>query len=169
MSYNRYHLFLIQFSVECNIKAIPLLSGLVLALFLANLAPTYYDKYLGSGHGPSVVNAFDNSDSHRRLAAGATNGPSKFKLSSCNVWGHDLTWHFIANDVVMVFHFALATKEVTEALLPGGSLNPPNKALNPIYCTVGGIVGPVAVYFIVLHAFLAIGWIGPEQQAELSR
>jgi hypothetical protein len=63
----------------------------------------------------------------------------------------------------------LATKEVTEALLPGGSLNPPSKALNPLYCTFGGVAGPIAVYFILLHAFIAMGWISHDQQEELSR
>lgn len=36
-------------------------------------------------------------------------------------------------DIFMVFFFGLAAKEVTEALLPGGSLNPPSKV-----CVWGG-------------------------------
>ena len=69
----------------------------------------------------------------------------------------------------MVFHFALATKEVTEALLPGGSLNPPMKAINPICCTFGGIIGSIVAYFALLHAFIATGWISDDHQDELSR
>ena len=85
--------------------AIPLLSGLVLALFLANLTPSWYQYYFGSAHGPDSANAFDNSRSytmanstgyHRRLAAAAAD---VFKLSSCDVWGHDFTLHFFSNDV----------------------------------------------------------------------
>lgn len=65
--------------------------------------------------------------------------------------------HFFANDIVMVLHFAVAMKEVTEALLPGGSLNPPSKAMNPIFCTLGGVLGPAAVYFALLNAMVAAG------------
>ena len=48
----------------------------------------------------------------------------------------------------MVFFFGIAAKEVTESCLPGGSLNPPKKALAPLVATVGGVSGPVAVYAI---------------------
>lgn len=44
-------------------------------------------------------------------------------------------------------------KEITESLLPGGSLNPPTKALNPLITTVGCITGPIAIYFILLKLF----------------
>jgi hypothetical protein len=75
----------------------------VLALWLANLAPEFYQKYFASAHGPDFVNAFDNAydASHRRLATKSSDGPhdESFKLSACNVWGHDVTYHFLANDV----------------------------------------------------------------------
>jgi NhaA family Na+:H+ antiporter len=32
------------------------------------------------------------------------------------------------NDIFMVFFFGIAAKEITEACLPGGSLNPPREA-----------------------------------------
>jgi Na+/H+ antiporter NhaA len=73
------------------------------------------------------------------------------------IFGHAVTLHFFANDLIMVFHFGLAVKEVTEALLPGGSLNPPSKAANPIMATMGGVFGPVGVFFIILKVFMAIG------------
>ena len=41
--------------------------------------------------------------------------------------------------------------------MPGGSLNPPSKALNPIITTLGGVIGPVAVYFLLLEVFVSIG------------
>ena len=58
----------------------------------------------------------------------------------------------------MVGHFGMAVKEISEALLPGGSLNPPNKAINTMITAVGGLVGPVAVFFALLNAFFnAVG------------
>ena len=59
---------------------------------------------------------------------------------------HGLTLHFIVNDILMALFFAIAGKEVWESLLPGGSLSNPRRAATPLLATVGGIVGPVAVY-----------------------
>jgi hypothetical protein len=36
--------------------------------------------------------------------------------------GHPVTIHFIANDILMNFHFGIATEEVVESFLPGGIL-----------------------------------------------
>jgi len=52
----------------------------------------------------------------------------------------------------MVFFFGIAAKEITEACLPGGELNPPSKAINTLLGTIGGVVGPVGVYFLMLEA-----------------
>jgi NhaA family Na+:H+ antiporter len=76
-----------------------------------------------------------------------------------------VTLHFFANDIIMCFHFALAMKEITEALLPGGSLNPPSKATNPLITTLGGLVGPIVCYFLFLEAFVLLGLF----DAELAR
>ena len=57
-----------------------------------------------------------------------------------------LSFHFITNDFFMVFFFGIAAAEITQSCLPGGDLNPPRKAVNPLLATVGGIVGPVTVY-----------------------
>ncbi|MCB9731681.1 MAG: Na+/H+ antiporter NhaA [Deltaproteobacteria bacterium] len=59
----------------------------------------------------------------------------------------ELTLHFFFNDIFMVFFFGIAAKEITESCLPGGALNPPRKAVNPLLATVGGVLGPIAVYF----------------------
>ena len=63
-----------------------------------------------------------------------------------------LTLHFFVNEFMMVFFFGIATKEITEACLPGGALNPLRKAVNPLLATLGGILGPVTVY-------LAMTWL----------
>ncbi|WP_316013685.1 Na+/H+ antiporter NhaA [Roseobacter sp. HKCCA0434] len=62
--------------------------------------------------------------------------------------GHrTLTLHYLINDVLMALFFAIAGKEVWEAVaLKDGSLRG-KKALTPLIATSGGILGPVAVYF----------------------
>lgn len=57
-----------------------------------------------------------------------------------------LTLHYLVNDVLMAFFFAIAGKEVWEAIiLENGSLRG-KKSLTPLIATMGGMLGPVAVY-----------------------
>jgi len=77
-----------------------------------------------------------------------------------------LTLHFLVNDVLMAFFFAIAAKEVWEAvILESGSLRG-SKAVTPLIATAGGMLGPVAVY-LALAAVLGIlgdvhrGWAIP--------
>lgn len=81
--------------------------------------------------------------------------------------GHrTLTLHFLVNDVLMAFFFAIAGKEVWEAVaLENGSLRG-KKALSPLIATAGGMMGPVVVYllgaFVIgKFAVLANGWAIP--------
>lgn len=73
-----------------------------------------------------------------------------------------LSLHFLTNDVFMVFFFGIAAVEITQSCLPGGDLNPPRKALNPLFATLGGVLGPALTYAGLNHAFgspaLAGGW-----------
>ncbi|CAJ1335344.1 unnamed protein product [Effrenium voratum] len=69
------------------------------------------------------------------------------------ILGHDASLHFLINDIFMCFFFGLAIKEVTEALLPGGSLSPLRRATNPLMATLGGVVGPVATYVLFVVIF----------------
>ena len=73
------------------------------------------------------------------------------------VFGHYLDLHFIINDIFMVFFFGIAAKEITESALPGGSLNPIGKALNPLFATIGGVVGPVGAFFLALYLAVQAG------------
>ncbi|MEL6759940.1 MAG: Na+/H+ antiporter NhaA [Myxococcota bacterium] len=73
------------------------------------------------------------------------------------IFGHEVTFHFLVNDVFMVFFFAIAAKEITEACLPGGDLNPPRKAVNPLVATLGGVLGPIVVFFAGLWGCFALG------------
>jgi len=53
--------------------------------------------------------------------------------------------HFFANDIGMVFFFALAAKEVFEATLPGGPLASPRTAATPLLAAVGGMVAQALI------------------------
>jgi Na+:H+ antiporter, NhaA family len=53
--------------------------------------------------------------------------------------------HSWVNDVGMVFFFALATKEVFEATLPGGPLASLRQAASPLAAAVGGRLAPALV------------------------
>ena len=49
--------------------------------------------------------------------------------------------HFPVNDIGMVFFFALATKEIVEATLPGGALASPREAGVPLLSSGGDPLG----------------------------
>ncbi len=81
---------------------------------------------------------------------------------------HVLSFHYLINDMFMAFFFAVAAKEVWEAvILKNGALRG-RKAATPLIATVGGMVGPITVY-LGLAAFLgsdtydavANGWAIP--------
>lgn len=73
-----------------------------------------------------------------------------------------LNLHFLVNDVFMVFFFAMAGVEIVQSLMPGGDLNPINKAINPLFATLGGVIGPVIVYLglnsLIGSTELTKGW-----------
>lgn len=83
--------------------------------------------------------------------------------------GHrTLTLHYLVNDIAMALFFAIAAKEVWEAvILENGSLRG-KKAATPLFATAGGMLGPIAVY-LGLATFLgsdtynavANGWAIP--------
>jgi NhaA family Na+:H+ antiporter len=76
-------------------------------------------------------------------------------LGGLHVFGHPLTPHFLINDIFMVFFFGVAAKEITDAVLPGGALNPPSRAINPLLGTIGGVVGPAGVFLGLTYLLYA--------------
>jgi len=76
-------------------------------------------------------------------------------------WG-TINIHFLTNDIFMAFFFGIAAAEITQSCLPGGDLHPLGKAVNPLLATIGGVIGPVAVYFSLNSLFgspsLSNGW-----------
>lgn len=111
--------------------SIPLILGVVVALFWANISPISYGQFLEHPLWPD----------------------SKF------------TFNFLVNEIFMVFFFGMAAVEVTQSCLPGGDLNPPKKAINPLFAMAGGVICPALLY-ISLCAFygspdLFKGWAIP--------
>lgn len=99
--------------------SLPLIGGVLVALLLANIDEHLYHEML------------------------------EYPLLGENgkIFGHTITFHFLMNDIFMVLFFGIAAVEITQAVLPGGSLNPISRAINPLLGTVGGVIGPVVVYF----------------------
>jgi len=114
--------------------SIPLISGVVVALLWANIAPETYEALAGE----------------RPLDLVGVHGAE---------W---LDFHFLVNDLFMAFFFGIATKEIVESVLLGGALNPPKKAVNPLLATLGGVLGPIVVYLVFVlvrgDAALTRGW-----------
>ncbi len=105
--------------------SIPLILGVLAGLATANIDHSFYEKLV---------------DYH-------------LFGENAKVLGKDLTVHFLINEMFMVLFFGIAAKEITDSVLPGGALNPPNKAINPLMATIGGILGPVGVYFLLTTLF----------------
>jgi NhaA family Na+:H+ antiporter len=124
-----------------------LVGGAVLALFWANLDPSGYHHFVEMtlwDHAPiGHLHVDEHGHAHRTL-----------------------TLHYLVNDIGMAFFFAIAGKEVWEAVaLKSGSLRG-KKALTPLIATAGGMFGPIAVYLggaLLLGEFVALanGWAIP--------
>lgn len=115
--------------------SIPLVAGVVAALLFANWDAQQYHHLT---HAP-LVSFFGTADAGVHGTSGG--------------WWDFLTLHFLVNDLFMALFFGIAAKEITEACLPGGALNPASKAINPLFATIGGVVGPVGV-FLLLNAMI---------------
>lgn len=75
--------------------------------------------------------------------------PSELHTDSQSHTGHHgFTLHFLVNDILMAFFFAIAGKEVWESMLPGGALSNPRQALTPLLATIGGVFGPALIYVV---------------------
>ena len=69
---------------------------------------------------------------------------------------------FVVNDIFMALFFGIAAVEITVSLLPGGTMGDFRSAINPLFATAGGVLGPVGVFFLLNALFgspdLARGW-----------
>lgn len=105
--------------------SIPLLIGVIAGLAVANIDNHFYEELVD----------------YPVFGEGA------------KIFGREVDAHFIINEIFMVFFFGIATKEITESVLPGGTLNPIPKAINPLMGTLGGVLGPAGLYFLLTLVF----------------
>ena len=137
--------------------SLPLIIGVIAGLAWANIDFHSYDElvefdFWNFGKGPFL----DDGEHH--------------DLNDFYIFGKHITVHFLVNEVFMVFFFGIAAKEITESILPGGALNPIPKAINPLMGTLGGVFGPVGIFFLLAILFyggsddfgaVANGWAIP--------
>ena len=105
--------------------SIPLICGVIFAIIFANIDENAYHHFIDFPLLPEHIKIF----------------------------GHTVTFHFLMNDILMVFFFGIATVEIVQAVSLGGSLNPVSRAINPLVATIGGVVGPVGLFFALCYLF----------------
>ena len=120
--------------------SVPLILGVVVGLVWANIDfDSYYRivefDFWNFGQGPFL----DDGAHH--------------DVNDFYVFGKHVSFHFLINEMFMVFFFGIAAKEITESVLPGGALNPLPKAINPIMGTLGGVFGPVGLFILLAYIF----------------
>lgn len=104
-------------------------------------------------------------DNSLLLAAGAIVALIWANLDAASYAGASHALRFAVNDVAMVFFFALAAKEVVEAMLPGGPLSSPRQAGLPVFAAVGGMAVPALIFLagarLLNQHDLTRGWAIP--------
>ncbi|WP_099827377.1 Na+/H+ antiporter NhaA [Oceaniglobus indicus] len=116
-----------------------LILGALIALVWANTDPQGYRHVV---EYPLMFNDVVGVDASRWLIAHG----SDFGIDGIGDVRRVLTFHFLVNDILMAFFFAVAAKEVWEAvILENGALRG-RKAATPLIATVGGMLGPITAY-----------------------
>ncbi len=107
--------------------SILLISGALMALVWANIDPHSYHDFVEFVLVDDFFIGHAHYDEHGHVH-------------------RTLTLHYLVNDLLMALFFAIAAKEVWEAIiLRNGSLRG-RKAATPLFATAGGMFGPIAVY-----------------------
>ncbi len=163
-----------------------LIVGAVAALIWANVAPDSYHHFVhldltggDNHHAAPVHDDIEDGESHNAsegtVAAteDTSSDDSDDTVAATDEIGedaptdeqHGITLHFLINDILMAIFFAIAGKEVWEAMLPGGALSDPRKAATPLLATVGGVAGPALIYLAGValsgQTELTNGWAVP--------
>ena len=126
-----------------------LIGGAILALIWANISPDSYHHFTEFVLIEDFFIGHIHDDGHGHVS-------------------RTLTLHYLVNDVLMALFFAIAAKEVWEAvILKNGSLRG-KKAATPLFATLGGMVGPISVYLGIAYFLgsttfdaVANGWAIP--------
>ncbi|MCK0137826.1 Na+/H+ antiporter NhaA [Aliiroseovarius sp. F47248L] len=141
--------------------SILLISGAILALIWANIDPHSYHHFV---EYPLWFNSTIGIDiGYWEKAYGEA--AHHFEYGDIE---RVVTFHYLINDVLMALFFAIAGKEVWEAvILENGSLRG-KKAATPLVATAGGMLGPIAVYLGIAYFLgsttfdaVARGWAIP--------
>ena len=120
-----------------------LILGALIALVWANVNPHSYHHVV---EYPIWFNNWVGTDAAYWLK----NYGADFHIGSIET-AKVLSFHYLVNDVLMAFFFAIAAKEVWEAIiLKNGSLRG-KKAATPLVATFGGMAGPIAVYLGIAY------------------
>ena len=124
--------------------SILLISGAILALIWANIDPHSYHHVV---EYPLWFNSWIGIDiGHWEHAYGEV--AHHFEYGDIE---RVVTFHYLINDMLMALFFAIAGKEVWEAvILENGSLRG-KKAATPLVATAGGMLGPIAVYLGIAY------------------
>jgi len=166
-----------------------LIAGAVGALIWANINATSYQHFVNlnliggddahhvdhpasdaepadSEHAEPAVAAADDGHADEHAASPDSDAHPDDGADSEHAGGHHgFTVSFLINDILMALFFAIAAKEVWEAMLPGGALSNPKKAATPLMATLGGIVAPAGIYLACAAATgqsaLMGGWAVP--------
>ena len=138
-----------------------LIAGALLALLWANMDPHSYHHFV---EHPIWFNNLLGADVEywKKLYG---HGYEKFETGGATMV---LTTHYLVNDMLMALFFAIAAKEVWEAVvLKNGSLRG-KKAATPLFATLGGMLGPITIYLGVAalmgsttYDAVANGWAIP--------
>lgn len=105
--------------------------------------PKHDSKSGDKGHDKAPVKDDHSADGHDH---GSKDAAGHSKDDHGGGHGHDFNLYFIINDILMAVFFAIAAKEVWEAMLPGGALSDFKKASLPLLATAGGVLGPALLY-----------------------
>lgn len=105
-----------------------LIGGAVIALLWANLTPDSYHAFV------DFVIADHFFIGHAHYGA---DGAVEYRT---------LTLHYLVNDILMALFFAIAAKEVWEAIILREGTLRGRKAATPLIATLGGMIGPITVY-----------------------
>lgn len=117
-----------------------MIAGAVLALVWANVNPAGYQYFV---EYPLWFNSTLGTDIGRWAVAVGDEMAHAFEYGDVE---RVVTVHYVINDLLMALFFAIAGKEVWEAvILKNGSLRG-KKAATPLVATAGGVLGPIAVY-----------------------
>jgi NhaA family Na+:H+ antiporter len=138
-----------------------LIIGALIALVWANTDPHAYHHFV---EHPLWFNDWIGLD-YSYWAKSYGEGYEKYEVGDIT---KVLSLHYLVNDVLMALFFAIAAKEVWEAvILKNGSLRG-KKAATPLFATAGGMFGPIGVYLVLAYFMgsetynaVANGWAIP--------